>query len=346
MTLAKVAKRAGVSTATVSRVLNNLGMVKDSTRRRVLSAVESLNYYPNLHARSLAGGKSKTIGLIVSNLSNPFFIDVFQAMDEAARANGYDVLVEHTDYQVGQLRAGVQSLLGKRVAGLAIIVSEMEPSLLAEIQSSEQPTVFYDVGTPSENSINISVRYELGTQRAVQYLYSLGHRRMAFVGHHTALSPLQVRRKAFLGAVGGYNGAVSWKIAMGPDSPAGGAQALRELLSSGFRPTAIVCVNDYMAIGVLRELRVNDYSIPEDISVTGFDNISLSEFTNPPLTTLNIPREKIGQMAVNALLPEGVASPMPREVLLEPELVLRDSTGPAPLSQTVVDLSAGIAVGS
>src|SRR5579862_3372735 len=111
MTLAKVAKRAGVSTATVSRVLNNQGTVKESTVRRVVSAIEALNYYPNFYARSLAGGKSNTIGLIVSNLSNPFFLDIFQAMDAAANASGYDVLVEHTGYQVAQLRAGVRSLL-------------------------------------------------------------------------------------------------------------------------------------------------------------------------------------------------------------------------------------------
>ena len=330
MTLATVAKRAGVSTATVSRVLNHRGVVKESTVKRVVSAIEALNYYPNLHARSLAGGKSNSIGLIVSNLSNPFFLDIFQAMDATARASGYDVLVEHTGYQVAQLQAGVRSLLGKRVIGLAIIVSEMEETLLAEIQGSERPTVFYDVGMASKNSTNIRARYELGTRRAVQYLYSLGHRRMAFVGHHSALSPLQVRRRAFLDAVGNYDGAVSWKIVQGPDSPAGGAQAVRDLLLSGFKPTAIVCVNDYMAIGVLRELRAHGYSVPTDISVTGFDNISLSEFTYPALTTLNIPREAIGQMAARALLPERTGAPIPADILLEPELVLRDSTGPAP----------------
>ena len=332
MTLAKVAKRAGVSTATVSRVLNNSETVKDSTRRRVLSVVRTLNYYPNLYARSLAGGKNNTIGLIVSNLSNPFFVDVFQAMDAAARAAGYDVLVEHTDYQVNQLRAGVRSLLGKRVVGLAVIVSEMEESILQEIQASDRPTVFYDVGGPAEKSTNIRVRYELGTQRAVQYLYSLGHRRMAFIGHHSALSPLQVRKEAFLRAVGGYDGAVTWMIALGSDSPAGGAQAVRELLLSGFKPTAMVCVNDYMAIGVLSELRAHNYSVPADISVTGFDNISLSDFTNPRLTTLNIPREAIGQIAVKALLPDGNGAPIPPEVLFEPEFVLRDSTGPVTVS--------------
>jgi LacI family transcriptional regulator, galactose operon repressor len=268
--------------------------------------------------------------VIVSNLSNPFFVDVFQAMDAAARASGHDLLVEHTGYVVDQLRAAMRSMLGKRVAGLAMIVSEMEESVIKEVRASGLPAVFYDVGAPAENVTNIRVRYELGTQRAVHYLYSLGHRRMAFVGHHTALSPLQVRRKAFLGAVSRYDGEVTWKIALGPDSLAGGAQAARELLLSGFLPTAIVCVNDYMAVGVLRELQGRNISVPDQISVTGFDNISLSEFTNPALTTLNIPREIIGEMAVRALLRDGQPPPVPPEVLLEPELVLRDSTGPAP----------------
>jgi LacI family transcriptional regulator, galactose operon repressor len=330
MTLAKVARQAGVSTATVSRVLNETGLVKDSTRKRVLNAVKELNYYPNLHARSLAGGRSRTLGVIVSNLGNPFFVDVFQAMDSAARASGYDVLVEQTGYRVSQLRTGVRSMLGKRVAGLAVIVSEMEESVIQEIHASRLPAVFYDVGVAGATATNIRVRYELGTQRAVHYLYSLGHRRMAFVGHHSALNPLQVRQKAFVAAVGRYAGQVTWKVVLGSDSPTGGAQATRELLLSGFQPTAIICVNDYMAVGVLAELRANNLPVPGSVSVTGFDNISISEFTNPSLTTFNIPREAIGHMVVKALLRDKENSPVPSEVMLEPEFVLRDSAGLAP----------------
>jgi len=329
MTLEEVAKRARVSTATVSRVLNNLEVVKESTRRRVLQAVEELNYHPNLHARTLAGGKSRTIGMIVSNVSNPFFVDVFRGLDAAARERQYDVLVEHTDYKVPQLLESVRTMLGKRVAGLALIVSEMAPEVIAEIQSSELPTVVYDVGAPGPKITNLRVRYETGMQRIVQYLYSLGHRRMAFVGHHAGLSPLQVRKKVFLQTVKQYGREVECKTALNADSPAGGVEAVRELLQSPFRPTAVVCVNDYMAVGVLRELRAQGLSVPGDVSVTGFDNIEISEFTNPALTTVNIPRAAIGQMALDALLREDGAAG-PREIMLDPELVLRDSTGPAP----------------
>jgi LacI family transcriptional regulator len=329
MTLEKVAKRARVSTATVSRVLNNLDVVREATRRRVLQAIEELNYHPNLHARTLAGGKSNTIGMIVSNVSNPFFVDVFRSLDAAARERGYDVLVENTDYKVDLLMASVRTMLGKRVAGLAVVVSEIAPEILAEIHASGLPTVFYDVGTPGPHTTNIRVRYAIGMQRVVHYLYLLGHRRMAFAGHHAGLSPLQVREKVFLETVRQYGPQVECRTALSVDSLGGGIQAARDLLLSGFKPTAIVCVNDYMAVGVLREVRAQGLSVPGNISVTGFDNIEFSEFTNPALTTLNIPRASIGQMAFESLLHEDDPAAV-RELLLDPELVLRDSTGPVP----------------
>lgn len=330
MTLEQVAKRARVSTATVSRVLNNQGVVREVTKRRVLQAVEELNYHPNLHARSLAGGKSRTIGAIVSNLSNPFFVDIFQSLDCAARQQNYDVLVEHTDYRADRLLAGVRSMIGKRVAGLAIVVSEMDQSVLDEIDNSGLPAVIYDVGAPGPKTTNIRVRYEIGMQRVVQYLHSLGHRRMAFIGHHAGLSPLQTRLSAFLDSVKQYGAAVTHKMASGDDGPAGGMRAAREVLQSDFQPTAIICVNDYMAVGVLRELRSRGLSVPGDVSVTGFDNVEFSEFTNPALTTLDIPRASIGQVALETLIRANGETGRSREIVFEPELVVRDSSGPAP----------------
>lgn len=325
MTLEAVAKRARVSTATVSRVLNNLGVVKDSTRRRVMQAVEELNYHPNLHARSLAGGRTRTLGMIVSNISNPFFADIFLGMEAAAKESDYEVLVEHTDYRVAQLASSVRSMIGRRVAGLALMVSEMDKSIMAEVVASNLPVVFYDVGEAARNLTNIRVRYEVGMHRIVHYLYSLGHRRMAFLGHHASLGPLETRKNAFAEAVRQYGPGVEFTTALDNDTPGGGMQAAHELLGSGFNPTAVVCVNDYMAIGALRAVRSRGLSVPDDISVTGFDNIEFSEFTNPALTTVNIPRKAIGHMAVEALLKTD--DKPGREIVIEPELVLRDSTG-------------------
>ena len=151
MNLEQVARRAKVSTATVSRVLNNASVVKGSTRARVVKAIEELKYHPNLHARSLAGGKSRTIGVIVSNLENPFFFDIYKVIESDAHARGYEVVMANTDYRPEQLVTSVRLMIGRRVAGLAMIVSEMAPELMEELRDSRVPVVFYDVGAPRAN---------------------------------------------------------------------------------------------------------------------------------------------------------------------------------------------------
>src|SRR5207244_10312662 len=137
-----VAKRAGVSTATVSRVLNNQNVVKNSTRARVLKAAEELKYHPNLHARSLARGKSRTLGILVSNMENPFFFDIYRALESAAHARGYEVVVANTDYSSEQLVSSVRLMIGWRVAGLAAIVSEMDSHLMQVLTDSRYPLSF------------------------------------------------------------------------------------------------------------------------------------------------------------------------------------------------------------
>jgi DNA-binding LacI/PurR family transcriptional regulator len=330
MNLDAVAQRAGVSTSTVSRVLNNLEIVKTSTRSRVLKAAEELNYHPNLHARSLARGKSRILGIIVSNMENPFFLDIYRTLESDAHARGLEVVVANTDYRSEQLVASVQLMIGLRAAGLAVIVSEMEEHLIQTVANSRIPAAFYDVGTPEKNITNIRVDYRKGIKKTVSYLNSLGHRRMAFIGHHSTLGPISERRKTFLESVHRYSSAEA-KIFAGPDGLEGGRQAARELLESGFRPTAILCVNDFMAVGVMRELREEGLQIPRDVSVTGFDNIKLAEFCSPPLTTVHIPREQIGHIIFENIVGNGdQRRETGREIVIDPELVLRDSTGPAP----------------
>lgn len=169
MNLVQVAKRARVSTATVSRVLNNVGQVKTSTRMRVLKAAEELKYHPNLHARSLAGGKSRTVGMIVSNMENPFFVDIYKGAEDGARAKGYEVILANTDYDPANLVRQIRLMIGRRVDGLALVVSEMDPSLIQELADGNIPVVFYDVGTPRHNISNIFSKLRKG-YRAHSYL--------------------------------------------------------------------------------------------------------------------------------------------------------------------------------
>ena len=331
MNLEDVARRARVSISTVSRVLNNTAPVKSSTRARVLKVVKELRYHPNLQARSLAGGKSKTLGMIVSNLENPFFLDIFRAFEGDANHQDYEVLVANTDYSPRRLVSSIQLMMGRRVGGLAVIVSEMDPSLIKEVAELNLPVVLYDVGVPTPNIFKIRVNYEKGVRKAVEYLYSMGHRKMAFVGHHTGLAPLLDRKKSFLNTMKQYSGEVEFATAADRDGPEGGQLAMRQFLNSGFKPTAVICVNDFMAFGVLKELRENGLRVPEDVSVTGYDNIRLSEFVDPPLTTVNIPRAEIGHTAFQALVPQNDEPPREgREFRINPELVIRETTGPPP----------------
>jgi LacI family transcriptional regulator len=330
MNLEQVARRAKVSTATVSRVLNDASVVKNSTRARVMKAIEELKYHPNLHARNLAGGKSKTIGVIVSNMENPFFFDIYKTVESDAHARGFEVVMANTDYRSDQLLASIRLMIGRRVAGLAAIVSEMERALIEELSGANIPMVFYDVGTPRKNIRNIRVNYRRGIEKVVDYLHSLNHRRLGFVGHHTALGPINERLKAVMDAMARIP-SLEVRSTAAADTLEGGRQAARALLSSGYEPTAIICVNDIMAVGALRELRERGIRVPQDMSVTGFDNVKLSEFCYPSLTTVHIPRERIGHAICGWLMPNaGDPAVTDQEIVIDPEFVLRDSTGPAP----------------
>lgn len=327
MSLEDVAERAGVSTATVSRVLNNLGVVKTSTRARVLKAMEELKYYPNVHARALAGGVSKTLGLVVSNLENPFFLDIFRVLEEHAHRLGYEVLVANTDYDPERLESSVRTMIGRRLAGLALVISEISPSLLDELVERKIRTVVYDVGAPRRKVVSIKTNYKKGTQRVAEYLHSLGHRKMAFVGHHPSLGPLSDRQQAFVEVMQRYSREIEYTTIADSDDYAGGRRAARQLFTSGFRPTAILCVNDFMAVGVLRELRDLGLDVPGDVSVAGFDNIRLSEVVHPALTTLHIPRDVIGRHIFDSLTGHKTGAREAGEIIIEPELVVRESTG-------------------
>jgi LacI family transcriptional regulator len=330
VSLDEVARRARVSASTVSRVLNNLSVVKNSTRTRVLKVVNEMGYHPNLHARTLAGGDSRTIGVILSNMENPFFFDIYSVIEGRAHACDYEVVVANTNYNPDQLVNSIRLMIGRRVSGLAIVVSEMDAALIKSLSEGSIPIVFYDVGTPTQKITNIRVDYGRGVRTLVEYLHSLGHQRFGFIGHHSALAPINVRLNTLIAAAKDLTPKITVQTAAREDDLEGGRQAARDLLALNFNPTAIICVNDIMAVGALRELRDMGIRVPEDISVTGFDNITLSEFCSPPLTTVHIPRDRIGHIICDCLMPTPQQLPKRgSEIVIDPQLVLRKSTGPA-----------------
>lgn len=327
MTQEKVAQRARVSAATVSRVLNNKAAVSSASRDRVMKAIEELKFSPNLDARGLAAGsRSRSIGVIVSNFENPFFVDIYKAVEAGAGIAGFDITMANTGYSPERLTASVRLMIGRRVAGLAAIVSGMDPGLIEELNDYQIPTVFYDVGAPGSNIVIIRVNYRRTMEKLIAYLHSLGHRRLGLVVHHTTLGLISERQRAMQDTVGCYSD-LRVETAADEDTLEGGRRAAGMVLAANPAITAVICTNDLMALGALRALRDRGLRVPHDISVTGFDNIKLAQFSDPPLTSVHISREEIGRIICDCLF--GPATLTEREFEIDPELVLRDSTGPA-----------------
>lgn len=328
-----VAKLAGVSTATVSHVINNTRFVSDETKRRVLGAIENVGYAPNIHARNLASGQTRTLGLIISDITNPFFPDLVKAIQEKALELGYDVIVLNTSYQPERDVPYVQRLLELQVRGVMIMTTEMDLSVIQRLSSRRIAVVFLDIGKVGPHTSNIRVNYERGVHQAVEHLLKLGHRQIAFISGPVHFKSAQIRRQAFLRTMKKYRASLHTEpiICEGDFKLESGQQAVKELLALKNRPTAIIAANDLMAIGALRELGKAGLRVPKDISVIGCDDIWLAKLTDPQLTTIMIPRAEIGDAAVEAVLQthsgDGRSG---REIRIPTQLLVRESTGTAP----------------
>jgi len=326
-----VAKLSGVSTATVSHVINKTRYVSDETKRRVLGAIENVGYTPNIHARNLASGQSRTLGLIISDITNPFFPDLVKSIQERALELGYDVIVLNTNYEPARDARYVQRLLELRVLGAMILTTEMDLSVIERLSSREIAVVFLDIGKVGPHTSNIRVNYEKGVHEAVEHLLELGHRQIAFISGPVRFKSAQFRRQAFLETMTSHRASLHTEplILEGNFKLESGEQVVGEMLRLKSRPTAILAANDLMAVGALRELRRAGLQVPKDVSVVGCDDISLAELTDPRLTTIMIPRTEIGTAAVEAVLQTNSAEG--REIRISTQLLVRQSTDAAPL---------------
>jgi LacI family transcriptional regulator len=331
MDIRQVAKRAGVSTATVSRTINTPQQVKPGTARRVWKAIEELKYFPNTQARSLVSGRSRMVGLIVSDITNPFFPELVKGFEDAASQKGYEVLLSNTEYDSSRMATGVRRMLERKVDAVAIMTSEMDRSLTQQLAHRDIPMVFLDVGQVDKHVSNIKVDYARGISQAVGHLLELGHRRIAFISGPGELKSARIRRLAFLKAMK-ERGIVGDQclIETGNHRVDGGFNAMSRILDGDWLPTAVLCSNDLTAIGSLRAIRRRGLRVPNDISVVGFDDIALAEFTEPPLTTVRLPRRELASKAFEALLASlGDTSSMGVEYSITPELIVRESTANA-----------------
>lgn len=336
MRIKDVAKLAGVSTATVSHVINNTRFVTPATKQKVQAVIEQLNYTPNAHARNLASGRSSSLGLIISDIANPFFPELVKSMQEQATAHGYDVILMNTNYDPARTASCVQRLIEQKVRGVAIMTSEMEPHLGERLTAKEVATVFLDLGAVGPHTSNIVVDYEKGIRQGVEHLLALGHRRIAYISGPPQMKSAARRRTAFARTMKKYQSSLHTAplIFAGDLKVGGGQNAAREILRLAPLPTAIIAANDLMAIGALRELKNADLRVPADISLLGFDDILFAALADPPLTTIALPRAEIGRAAIQALIQTIAADGnLGLEFKVKTHLVTRESTGPAPVSE-------------
>jgi LacI family transcriptional regulator len=326
-----VARVAGVSTATVSHVINNTRAVSEETRERVMRAIESCDYYPNSHARSLASGRSHTLGLLVSDISNPFFPELVKSIETVAFEKGYDIILSNTDYNDERTLNYVRRFIERKVAGVALMTSELDRELIDDLARCHVPVVFLDIGSAGVCMSNLLVDYGAGIEEAIRHLVSLGHRNIAYVGGPARLRSAAKRLEAFRQSMNcQLPGVSSPLIYEGDFRMEGGRRAARGLLNSSELPTAVVVANDMMALGVMQECRERGLHVPNDISIVGFDDIAFAALSNPPLTTIRLPREELGRKAVDALLATiGDSDRQGVEINIPTHLVLRDSTGRA-----------------
>jgi len=330
MNIREIARRAKVSTATVSRTINRHSSVQPQLAKRVLKVVEEMGYFPNTQARALVSGRSRIFGLIVSEITNPFFPEIVHVFEETALQHNYEILVTSTVHDTARMKTSVRRMLEHRVEGVAVMTFGMEEALLDDLKRRNVPLLFVDVGPARPRVSNIRIDYLHGVRQAVQHLAALRHERIAFITGPLTLKSARARKRGVRPIdERDWDGAGA-TVACGRESHAGRRQeAFAKLWSVTARPTAILCSNDMTAIGVMRESYEKKITIPGEVSVIGFDNIHLSQYVLPPLTTIEMSQAQLGRLAFQALLSDvrrEVPNPKGTEYVLKTNFVLRDST--------------------
>jgi LacI family transcriptional regulator len=334
----EVAARAGVSVATVSNVFNRPEVVAADTRLRVERAIAALGYVRNESARQLRSGQSRSIGLIVPDIANPFFTDVTRGVEDATSAAGAMVIVCNSDDDLDKEDRYVTLLAEQRVQGVLLVPVSGSLAATARLRDRGIPVVLLDsIGTVDDIS-SVSVNDMAGGRIAVAHLLALGHRKVAFLGagHEApqAVDRTAGARQAMLDA-----GRSPDELRLMPAHSLnvdGGVRAAAQLLTQTprVRPTAVACVNDLLALGLLHELLRNGVRVPDDIGIVGYDDIGFAEAAAVPLTSVRQPRQHLGRCAAELLLREcATASQRHEQVVFEPELVVRASSSRPPVGR-------------
>ncbi len=323
-TLKEVAEKAGVSTATVSYVLNDSRKVRPETEDRVLWAAKELGYQPNSAARSLAVGHSSIFGLIVPDISNPFFPEVTKAFQLEAAIHGMETIVMDGNTEPRRTRSMVERLLSLQTPGIAFLTTQVDQPLKEFLVKKGICAVYLGFGSAGPLIANIAIQHE-GIREGVEHLASLGHQRVGFIAGPVDGVFAQKRKAAFLDAAQAAQ--LETRVFDSDLSVQGGYFGCSRLLA-GFPATAIMTGNDLMAIGALHSAYDRQIAVPGALSIIGFDDITFAQFTQPALTTVTVPRAEIGRLAVQSLRSLIDDRGPGVDHVVKTHLVIRQTTGP------------------
>jgi LacI family transcriptional regulator len=330
MDMRDIAKIAGVSSATVSRVINGSNLVRPVTAERVRKVIDECKFVPNGSATTLKYGKSCTYGLIIPDITNPFFPEFIRSFEAILVENNQDMLMATTDFHPSKMQQTIRRMLVRKVDGVALLASEIETEPIEALIHHRVPLVTMDRRLVARGLSDVSIDNMPGMSHAVDHLVQLGHRAIGYIGGSTGPTISDHRLQAFVEAMQNAGLAVDpASIRAGNYRITGGERAMAELLAPGKRPTAIVCANDLTAIGALRVIHKEGLSVPGDISIVGFDDIELSDIVYPPLTTLRLSRHELAQTFYRALKSaEENPNDVGKQYTVGTTLIVRSSTGP------------------
>lgn len=329
MNMREIARLAGVSSATVSRVISGSGLVREDTARRVQKILDESQFIPNPSATTLKYGRSKTIGLIVPDISNGFFAEFVGAFEDLLIEIDHEVLLTSAQTP-DKLLKSIRRMLMRQVDGVVLMASEFETEAVEPLLLKNVPIVTVDRRHARIGCSDVSIDYETGTQQAVQHLASLGHSRIGYIaglhGPHTT----KVRAEAFAAALRGAG--LSFDPALvryGNYRINGGESTVPSLMTIASPPTAILTANDMTAFGAIQGLHRMGLSVPRDLSVIGVDDVVMSQVSQPPLSTIRIPRRRMARLCLEALdFSKDRVDQLGTQLSIPTELVVRESTAP------------------
>ncbi|OBX08067.1 substrate-binding domain-containing protein [Gallibacterium genomosp. 3] len=325
-TMKDIARIAKVSTSTVSHVINNSRYVSDEMREKIMKVVHELNYTPSAVARSLKVKETKTLGMLVTATSNPFFAEVVSGVEHYCNQHQYNLIISSTDGDEARLLQNIQTLIQKQVDGLLLMYSDSRHSIVKQL-NVQLPMVIMDWWPTALNADRIYENSESGAYLATKTLIEQGHQKIAIITGKLDKSLAHNRLIGYKKALQDANLTVhpEWIIESHFDFE-GGVEGMKKLLQCTDRPTAIFACSDTIAVGVYQVAWQHGLRIPEDLSVIGYDNIMLSQYLTPPLTTIHQPKAELGELAVETLL-QRIKSPQQeyKTLMLEPQLIWRQS---------------------